>query len=261
MLRRSLFILSFLISACGKEYLIDGNTADTSKKSTDEQFIPYILYLNSAFSQAMGHDYQVKTPVKMVEKFDDSETIARCIYYGSSYDSRNYIEVSQEMLNEIDPYIKDDWMTIVLAHEIGHCDFSLQHNYEGLIKKDVGEQKFKGSDGKSGYRRLVLRKSLMWPSLSPSETGLLKSLLNEYIKEIVDSSYYLSNTIETFNWDPDRLPPMGYLYRYSVVSSSGETLLKTFSSTEFRSYLGNDMSLFNGSEPPSESSQFKCGNL
>ena len=261
-----LFAFLFLISSCAQEQSDQNdrsNTTNSPRQTTDDVFTPYVLQLNSLFSKAMGKNYQIKTPIKMVEKFDDPQTIARCMRYSSlGYDSRNYIEVSKEVFDSIAETSKHNWMVIVLAHEVGHCDFSLSHSYEGLIRRGSGQQRFNGLDRKVGYKWPLLRKSLMWPNISPSETELMTSLLDEYIKEIVDQTYFLSNTVETFKWDPDHLPTMGYAYRYNVYSSDGSILLRTFDWYEFISYLNNELSL-TAQNPNTEYKlpDFKCGNL
>lgn len=260
-----LLLLTFLITGCG--YEVEIKKADEKKEednnnnnipsfpippssspkptipssptnSSDQFFSTYIKQLNQMLSKVLQKDYQIKTSIKMVEKFDSPSVLGRCIRFNQKqFDSRNSIEISKEMLDKIPPEIKEKWLLLILAHEVGHCDFILDHSFQGVVTDNAPKELFSGANQRRGEKIKLLRQSLMWPSLSVQETDLLFSMLETYLSEMIDPNFVHKGTLEKFEWQPTNLPIIQFASRFYVFDQANNKILETFDQGEFYSAL------------------------
>lgn len=184
----------FLVQACGSDRE-SGIKAPGIIRPSDPYFDKYLTHLEGYLSKAKSETYKIKTAVVFVDSLPNS-VLARC--WRNRVDARySYIEVDRtkfERAKEFDEFntISDEefspsekWLMAILLHEVGHCDFYLDHDNhaitrssskEKITKEDVPLMTFKV--GRWGYQWNVLRRSIMWPTIGSREN--LYPLLQDY---------------------------------------------------------------------------------
>lgn len=189
-MRSCLVALTIVLVGCGPSKSKDVSNK-TKPRAGDPYFEPYIVELNKLLSVAGGFDYKVLTPVVFGEDFPP-DVLARC-WLGNSDRNLNYIEVNRarlekEKLKDVNipttPSYSDRWLLTVLLHEVGHCDFYQEHQFDLVIReryKSIWSEDgsyFPFRENRYGYSWNMLRRSIMWPRFYSNED--IYDLLPEY---------------------------------------------------------------------------------
>lgn len=280
------WLLSFLlVQSCGYELVKKGDKEDEDPKKEDSPSPTYnpppstkrtpsspttpksavsleesINDLNIVLSKALNQPYKVRTSIKMVKSFDTKNVIARCLRYSETkFDSRNSIEVSEEMLAKIDSSIKYKWTILILLHEVGHCDFVLPHDFVAIVRSDF-EPSFHQGNQLKGYRYQALRKSIMWPVIAASETESLYDLLDDYALEVVSDSFSHPNQIDSFQFSQTNLPNITNLYSHYIYDQNDNFIYQTFDYNTFQNRLQQPLALREPFEPLTEDNIHICSS-
>lgn len=228
-------------------------------KQSDPYFDHYELKLNSLLTKAKGSSYSIKTPIIFGEKLPKT-VLARC-WRSKEQSSTNYIEVNREILEELldrdvlkekqfgkteEVPQSEKWLLAVLLHEIGHCDFYLDHDHTGLTspsyrskwsKEEVPSIAFK--EGRWGYSWKILRSSIMWPSFGNNED--LLELLPGYAA-VFFGKPLLPDVHRIFDFSSEEDFSISNAFHYELYQDSN-LLFETLDSQEFYSELFESLSM------------------
>ena len=230
--------LSFFVSFCGKQ------------KETDRYFLPYITELEKRISEEMGRSYKIKTPIIFVNHIDE-ETLAYCEMVkkskfpierlGIKTSNLNVIKVSRDLLNfyPSDKGKQDELVLFVLLHEIGHCEFGRDHDFEVITREKL---QTKWEDG-SGLKEIdakewrLVQKSVMWPYCANED--LFDNNSKTFIRELIYKEYP-SDMVESFVYSEENTPSIQEKYFYKVENKLTGKIITTYNKSYFMSLIHRD---------------------